>query len=139
MDYLKEVKGIEKIGVHGESLGGMVASHLGRYTNVDFVFADRTFSSLYKVAHTIAGKWGIWIMKVVACWGTPAGCMGEDFLYTKCYKVLGSDPKDTIIHENASLKSGVSYSLVKSLVLIVIDWCWNQQFLEKEKIHHRLE
>lgn len=42
-----------KIGIHGESLGGSVASYIASKCHVDFVFSDRTFSSLTDVA-----KWG---------------------------------------------------------------------------------
>lgn len=49
-DYLKNVLKYEKIGVHGESLGGMVAVHIASARQVDFLCADRTFSSLPDVA-----------------------------------------------------------------------------------------
>ena len=35
-----------KIGVHGISMGGIPAAHLGRLGLVDLLFLDRTFSSL---------------------------------------------------------------------------------------------
>jgi uncharacterized membrane protein len=43
----------QKIIVHGESLGGMSASYVSMKKNlsVDFVFVDRTFSSLDAVAY----------------------------------------------------------------------------------------
>ena len=41
---------LKKLGLHGESLGGMVASHIAANKNIDFIFVDRTFTSLYKVA-----------------------------------------------------------------------------------------
>ena len=44
--HLKSARGCAKIGVHGQSLGGMVACHLARKFNVEFVFADRTFCSI---------------------------------------------------------------------------------------------
>lgn len=47
----------EKIGIHGESLGGMVASYIAKKCKVDFVFSDRTFASLADVAYwTFGGK-----------------------------------------------------------------------------------
>jgi hypothetical protein len=41
---------VKYLGVHGESLGGMIAVHLAKAKKVDFLFADRTFSSLSEVA-----------------------------------------------------------------------------------------
>jgi len=44
----KSVRGSRpiKIGVHGISVGGLVATYLGRTGLVDFMFIDRSFSSL---------------------------------------------------------------------------------------------
>jgi hypothetical protein len=39
-----------KVGIHGESLGGCVASYVAKKNKLDFVFADRTFSGLLDVA-----------------------------------------------------------------------------------------
>ena len=51
--------------VHGESLGGMIASYVtmksntgmigGRNTHVDFAYIDRTFASLDNVAYWSSG------------------------------------------------------------------------------------
>jgi uncharacterized protein len=38
-----------KIGAHGVSIGGLAASHLGRIGAVDFLFLDRTFSSIKSI------------------------------------------------------------------------------------------
>jgi hypothetical protein len=35
-----------KIGVHGISIGGLAAAHLGRIGSVEFMFLDRTFSNI---------------------------------------------------------------------------------------------
>jgi len=41
---------VKQLGVHGESLGGMIAVHVAKTKNTDFLLADRTFSSLSEVA-----------------------------------------------------------------------------------------
>jgi hypothetical protein len=41
---------VKLLGVHGESLGGMIATHIAKNMSVEFLFADRTFSSLSDVA-----------------------------------------------------------------------------------------
>jgi fermentation-respiration switch protein FrsA (DUF1100 family) len=51
VDFIRGELKVKKLGVHGESLGGMVAVHLGKVRKIDFLFADRTFSSLSEVAH----------------------------------------------------------------------------------------
>ena len=35
-----------KVGVHGISIGGLAAAHLGRIGAVEFMFLDRTFSNI---------------------------------------------------------------------------------------------
>lgn len=50
IDYLRDELGIQKIGVHGTSMGGMVACYLAREKDLDFLVADRTFASLSRVA-----------------------------------------------------------------------------------------
>lgn len=41
---------IKKIGAHGYSLGGSVASHIALKKQLDFLIADRTFSSVSDIA-----------------------------------------------------------------------------------------
>ena len=44
---VKEARGLDvKMGVHGISVGGLAATHLGRSGAVDFMMIDRSFSSL---------------------------------------------------------------------------------------------
>jgi len=45
-----------KIGVHGQSIGGMVSLYVAKKCKVDFVFSDRTFASLDRMAYWLAGK-----------------------------------------------------------------------------------
>ena len=49
-EYLREVRNVHKLGVHGESLGGWIAIYIANNSEVDFLFADRTFSNLETVA-----------------------------------------------------------------------------------------
>jgi len=41
-------------------MGGLVAAHLARKGLVDFLFADRTFSSLESVPIFTMGVWAKW-------------------------------------------------------------------------------
>lgn len=49
-DFLKTNMNLKKIGLHGESLGGIIATHIAATKNVDFICVDKSFSSLYNVA-----------------------------------------------------------------------------------------
>jgi len=116
VEYLRKVRNVQKIGAHGQSMGGLVASHLGRYAKVDFVFCDRTFSSFNDVTQSSLGSLGACVLKAAHCWKTDSAL---DFYYSNCYKISASDAKDSIINTNASLKSGISRIAI-----------------EKELIHH---
>ena len=48
--YVRSSMVTGKIGIHGESLGGCVASFIAKKNNVDFIFSDRTFASVLDVA-----------------------------------------------------------------------------------------
>lgn len=102
-----------KIGVHGESLGGSVASFIARKCNVDFVFVDRTFASLPAVAYwTFGGRIVDIIFRVFTRWNEECwlnycliGKQGEE---NKAYKLMGCDPDDKIVNELASMRNAVA-------------------------------
>jgi Chlamydia CHLPS protein (DUF818) len=109
VSYLREVRNVKLIGVHGESLGGCVATYLANKCNLNFLFADRTFASLSEAAFFNFGKIAFCGFKIAN---------GEDpdsvknFIEAKCYKVISCDPRDMMINDLASLKSGVAWRLV---------------------------
>ena len=71
--HIKQEMKIARVGVHGESLGGNVACHLARKVDVDFLFADRTFSSLDKVVQTKTNKCIMYLLKFITfCWSMEA-------------------------------------------------------------------
>ena len=104
VSYLRRVKGVRKLGVHGESLGGSVACHIARTCGLDFLFADRTFTSLEDVALFNFGKVAYWGLRLFS---KHESVVADDFLSVTCYKVLSADPMDMIIPDLSSLKSGV--------------------------------
>ena len=112
VDYLRNERGVMKLGVHGQSLGGAVACHLGRSGGVDFVFADRTFSSVYETGRALLGSVAGFAYRVFMCGGDFNST--SSFVYANTYKVLACDPGDTIILENSSLKTGIARELIKS-------------------------
>lgn len=56
------------LGIHGESLGGMVACHIARTKNVNYLFADRTFSSLSEVANTGFSRMARFFFNLINDW-----------------------------------------------------------------------
>jgi len=48
-DFLAKNFKVNKFGVHGHSMGGLVACYLARNREVSFLLADRTFSSLNEI------------------------------------------------------------------------------------------
>lgn len=109
----KEVRGRTdvKIGVHGISIGGLAATHLGRIGAVDFMMIDRSFSELISIPR----QWSKYlppIMKFITMWDNPDS--SRDFLYSNCYKVVAQDPKDEVIHDICSLKTGISLNIIQN-------------------------
>ena len=110
-EYLKSNRKVGVLGVHGESLGGMIATHIARTCGVDFLFADRTFTSLDSVSHYNFGQLAQFFYKLLTCWDTDSA---TDYLYADCYKVISADPNDTMINDLASLKSGAAVKLLET-------------------------
>lgn len=75
-----------KVGAHGLSMGGLVAAHLARKGLVDFLFADRTFSSLEIVPVFTMGTWAKWCMKIFTLWKDSDAT--RDYIFANCYKVI---------------------------------------------------
>lgn len=106
VDFLQTRKGITKIGVHGESIGGLVATYLAKHSNaIQVLVADRTFANLPALAERLVASWAGRAVRWLTLWETDnAG----NFLAATCPKLLCSDPNDEIILDGASLKSGVA-------------------------------
>ncbi len=74
------------IGAHGESLGGLVAMHLGNYKNgLNFLFADRTMSSLSDVANFGMSKTFKILFKLLTSWDYS---LSPAYLNSNCYKLF---------------------------------------------------
>ena len=109
--YVRQRVGMfAKVGVHGRSIGGVVATHLARKGLVDFLFADRTFGSLEKVAKYSIGRWTQWALPFFTM--QFESDLTTDYIFSSCYKVMSNDPNDEIIDDNASLKVCVAKKIV---------------------------
>eukprot|EP00826_Nyctotherus_ovalis_P031212 TRINITY_DN2490_c0_g2_i1.p1 TRINITY_DN2490_c0_g2~~TRINITY_DN2490_c0_g2_i1.p1 ORF type:complete len:616 (-),score=140.52 TRINITY_DN2490_c0_g2_i1:408-2117(-) len=118
--YLRNERGVRKIVIHGQSLGGTIASSLAWKFGCEFLFADRTFSSLESVAASSFGSFANMMLRWFTGWHLD--CTSK-YLQTNCYKVLGNDPHDGTIHELASLKTAISLSMALQCKGMVADSC----------------
>jgi len=98
--------------VHGQSIGGMVACHLAAHADVDFVCADRTFSSLITVAHHSYGWFVGKLFLILTGWWSDSSI---SFANSSCYKILTFDPEDEIIKYPSSLKYALTKRVVEKL------------------------
>ena len=118
--YAKSRTPVEsKMGAHGLSMGGMIATHLARRGLIDFLFVDRTFYDLQEVPVYSMGVWSKYALKILTLWSGVDST--EDYIFTNCYKVIAQDPNDEVIHDNASMKTGVSLKIVSDLLFIPAD------------------
>ncbi|KAG7392571.1 hypothetical protein PHYBOEH_006337 [Phytophthora boehmeriae] len=109
VNYLKSERGIKRIAVHGESIGGIVATYLARKSpHVSVLIADRTFATIPALAQRMIARWSGKVVNWVMRWETDNV---QNYLEAKCAKILCSDPCDEIILDGASLKSGVALRL----------------------------
>ncbi|TYZ62248.1 hypothetical protein PybrP1_011589 [[Pythium] brassicae (nom. inval.)] len=104
--YLKTQRAVTKIAVHGESIGGMVATYLASHSaDVDVLVADRTFASMPALAQRLIASWAGRAVRLLTRWETDNA---SNYLRAPCPKLLCSDAGDDIIHDGASLKTGVA-------------------------------
>lgn len=107
--YLKNVRKITRLAAHGESIGGMVATHIARTCNeIELLVADRTFANLPAVAQRLVANWAGRTLSVVTRWKTDNV---SNYLDAKCYKIVCTDPNDEIIADASSLKAGIALRL----------------------------
>lgn len=105
VEYLRHVRKVGKLGFYGERLGGAIASHLARTMGADFLFVDRSFSSLDHVALFNFSKLAYYVFK---CFYWKLEDFSLDFLRADCYKLLTVDPNDPSTHDLASVKTGAA-------------------------------
>jgi hypothetical protein len=153
LDFLQD-RGVKRLILHGESIGGMMACHVAaRFTNghtsagsavaspgkagngnvskgkkndsigantgsnsgssmsLELLVCDRTFASLDSVAERLLGAWASFGLRWVMGWRTD---VVQDYLDTKCARVILQDPNDQIVYHSSSLKSGVAARAIYS-------------------------
>lgn len=83
----------------------MIACHLAKSKNVNYLFADRTFSSLSEVARIGFSPSARFFFNLINDWNYDST---NAFTEATCYKVLACDPKDQMIQYSSSLMVGVA-------------------------------
>lgn len=84
----------------------MVATYLASHSkDIDVLIADRTFANLPALAQRLVASWAGKAVNLLTRWETDNV---SNYLRATCPKLLCSDPCDEIIHDGASLKSGVA-------------------------------
>lgn len=94
----------QKLVFHGESLGGMVACHLGRTKQGTLLFADRTFSSISEIATIGFTKYARVLFNLLTSWNYDSAISFAECPY---YKILAMDVGDEVIPYLSSLKVSV--------------------------------
>jgi hypothetical protein len=112
-EHLYTQFGVDKLVIHGESIGGVAASGTARRlttttrNEVSLLICDRTFCNLEAVAQRLVGGWTGYAIRTLTLFSWSTDVAG-DFLAAACPKVVANDSSDAIISDEASLKSGVA-------------------------------
>ncbi|GLD92128.1 hypothetical protein PINS_up000661 [Pythium insidiosum] len=106
VQYLQSRRGVTRLGVHGESIGGLVATYLAHHAPaVQVAILDRTFANLPALAQRLVGRWAGPTVEWLTWWETNNTA---HVIAAPCHTLICSDPEDEIIVDGASLKSGVA-------------------------------
>lgn len=105
--HLKKSKGYKQVILHGESIGGAIATLAASTTEPDILISDRTFSSTRMVFSQYTGSFLSYIMTLI---GPANSNIKSSFESIKIAKILTYDPFDDIISIKSSLITGISQS-----------------------------
>ncbi|ETV83742.1 hypothetical protein, variant 2 [Aphanomyces astaci] len=107
--HLQVVQGVTRLAVHGESIGGMVATYVAKHAaDIELLVADRTFANLPAVAQRLVASWAGKALTCVTRWQTDNVA---NYLDARCHKVICCDPCDEIVSDASSLKAGIALRL----------------------------
>ena len=107
--YMRNDMGLTgKMGVYGRSLGGVVTSHLA--DQVDFIFADRTFSNFEILADR---KFYSGLARYLFLMSSGGWHIDNDLAFFhkgvgRCHKVMMTEKADEVVEMHSSLTVGVA-------------------------------
>ena len=89
LNYLVEAKGVKRVIIHGESVGGMIATHIASHSVhrdcIKLLVCDKSFGSLDAVASRLMGTWASLGLRYLGQWYTN---VVFDYLECKCPKLI---------------------------------------------------
>jgi uncharacterized protein YutD len=104
-DYMKSLGSYEKIGVHGISIGGIPACYLASKRDINLLVSDRNFGYIADIVKDF--YFGEILIKIYKMFFFSNSCTIEDYMNTKCYKIILNDPNDQIVKEFGSLNQEI--------------------------------
>ena len=109
-DEIKKNYNYEKYAVHGISIGGIPCCHLAKNRKeIELMICDRNFGRLDNISQSFpCGKFLFSLYKFFLFESTDNV---DNYLNTKCYKIILNDPKDNIVLDSCSLKTLISQNL----------------------------
>lgn len=119
VEYLRSTCNVPSLLVHGESIGGMAATHVAyHFATVDegskrsFVsalVADRTFANLAIEAQYLTGlRAAATALPLATCWLSRDCNSLKNFVGASCPKLVATDACDHMIPDQGSLKAGIA-------------------------------
>jgi hypothetical protein len=113
MEFVKNKNSWNKIAIHGLSIGGVPSTHLAGKNLTHLIIADRTFSEIDEIVNThYFGKILTFLYKAFLF---PKSNNVESILNSNNTKIIIYDPLDPVVKDAASLKTGISYKVLKML------------------------
>ena len=109
-EYMKNVMNIKKIGVHGESIGGLIATNIAKKKRVDLLVADRTFSSISNVVYYGFHILLYGLFSFFANWNSSNS---SPYIDANCYKIILFDARDELVTPMSSLKNGITKEIIR--------------------------
>ena len=109
INFFRQKEEIEKLAIHGESIGGCIAIELASICKCDLLIADRTFGCLSDMIYFNVGIFAYYLFKLSRI---PDHKLTGKFLKINCYKIIISDPNDKVINDISSLKAGVAFNFI---------------------------
>ena len=108
----------KKICVMGHSIGGVPAFHLAKNRHIDLIISDRNFCDLPRLVNNfLCGRILSFLLKCLFIGKTNNLENFGDINLNNTYKIILFSPIDTLILNDASMKSGISRYIIKKYVI----------------------
>ena len=108
----------KKICVMGHSIGGVPAFYLAKNRNIDLIISDRNFCDLPRLVNNfLCGGILSFLLKCLFIGKTNNLENFDDINLKNTYKIIFFSPKDALILNDASVKSGISRYIIKNFII----------------------